>query len=540
MTISKMFQQRISSRAAPLDAAVSEPVEEKPENSLRHHHHPNFLSKNNDNINVDNYDDVDSDGGDRTAERKNNDRHIREVDPQLRWRDFGRNKTRSGPTDETTMAARRHYDDSFGEKECDDDRCIYPIEDNDQGTKECKEFVFGVLTNRMEADVASPTSVIPSLSPLWCPNEIDAAGKQQRGPTSTDSSHDTPFSVSLEEGWKGIMAASFGVASAAAASTAPPPSEASITTSARSSGDDESQATAIGRGNLAPCAASSALSEIWSFASNGAWVPVLCDDENATGGASPSPSPSPSSRNNHSPVYAALVLDSMLGPETDDDKEKLSGKEDDSLLWTWVGGDRGNDERSGVVPSPPPPTREIVFDVSWNDTVVVDDDDEDSPSPSPHDDGDEIPTIWGGDNNTNNNDDDEATDGHSLSLMAGSTYSRVFGLDYIDSNRSRSYDEELEENEDDWCIERPIRIEIPFGDGSTGTTRGNVNSNSNNTAVLARVGGISEQEREIQDIAATEFDRRKCIWITAALVIGFLFLVLMFAALFYAIEAANV
>ena len=531
-----MFQRGISSsRAAPLDVTVFEPVEEKPENSICRHHHnpPNFLSKNDDTSNIDeyeydyDYDDIDSDSGGKTPERKKNCHHAREVDPQLRWRDFDRNTTSSaGTPDGTTMEAHRHYDDSLGEQECDGNCYIPYIEGKEQRTKECKDDYFDFSRDGMEADVASPTSVIPSLSASWCSNETDA-GKQPRRPTSTDASHNAPLSVSLEEGWKGIMAASFGVdaaaaaAAAAAASTVPPPSEASITTSARSSGDDESQLAAMGRNDFAQSATSSASGEIWSIASDGAWVPVLGDDENVTsGGTSPS-----SSRNNHNPVYAALVLDSMLEPETncDDDTEKLSRKDDDSLLWTLIGGDRYNDDRSRVVPSPPPPTREIAFDISWNDTVVTDDDDVDSPSLLPLDDGDGIPTM----------------DGHSSSLMAASTYSRDFGIDYIDSNRSISYDEEMEENEDDWFIERPIRSEIPFGDGSTGTG-GNSNSNSNDTAVLNRVDGVSEWERGSPDIAATEFDVERCIWISMVMVIGFLFLVFMFAALFYAIEVTKV
>jgi hypothetical protein len=413
------------------------------------------------------------------------------------------------------MEARRHYDDAMGEN-------IPCIEGKEEGTKECKELCFDFSTDGMEADVASPTSVIPSLSPSWCPNETDA-GTQPQWRTSTDASHNAPISVSLEEGWKGVMAAGFGVDAAAAASTVPPPSEASTTTSARSSGDEENQWNAMGRNGFAPSGASSTSGEIGSIASYGAWVPVLGDDENASGGgASPS-----SSKNNHGPMYAALVLDSMLGPETDcdDDAENISRKEDDSLLWTWVEGDRYNDEKSRVTPSPPPPpTLEIVFDVSWNDTVLVGDDDDhdhddddavDSPSLLPLDDGDEIPRM----------------DGQSSSVMAASTYSRVFG------NRSRSCDEEMEEDKDDWCIKIPIQSEIPFGDGSTGT--GGSNNNSNDTAVT-RVDGVSEWERESSEIAATEFDGERCIWITVVMMIGFLFLVFMFAALFYAIEITKV
>ncbi len=211
-------------------------------------------------------------------------------------------------------------------------------------------------------------------------------------------------SISLDEGWKGSMVTVLDE-----------------TESRQSSCDD-----AVVAQNM---------SSSRSFPSVDAWVWVLSDDDEHS---------STSTLKNRNPKAPACATLSILGLDTESEK--------DSLLWTWIGGDNIDsvDKRDDI-----PPTQEIAFDLgSWEDTEHKRSDygEDSTVSVSPLK---EKVTPESGNDPTDN-------DVPSLSLFAACTYSRVFGLDYLDNHLNS--DESDTEEYMDWSMDAsPMRSTIPFG-----------------------------------------------------------------------------
>jgi hypothetical protein len=530
--ISKMVQLDTSSSD---DGAVSFDVPD-----ARHESHSEG-SSNNGNIDGDS---DNSDGGNGTPERnKKTSRHGKDSDPRLSWRDFGREQTGSAPNYGTMAATGQHpCDVALGRK----------LDNKDE-----RSFQANVVEEKAR-EKDSSRDVQASISPART-----AESGFGSNPNRTEDLDPAPFTVSLEEGWKGIMAASFGTPatfwSGTSAATTTDDDQSSQTTSdernrsflslAKSSGGasttfDDGRNQSFPSMARSSCEASSSSTTsggemmIRSFASDTA---VLREDGN-----------------NHPLVYASLVMESMLGPETTDaDAGGETHKEKEDLLpWTWANGDNHLRDIGS------PPTEEIIFDTSWKDTEAGgdgDDDDEFASFPTPFDDVDPTPawTPSGGDN------DGKTPDGQSLSLMAASTYSRVFGLDYNGSGKNNNSLQR--EGKDKLCIGRPSRSEIPYGDrdngNGDGTRSGNESDddddNVDTTAeatlhALAVPGGREGQSSSSSAAAAADTTRStesgsvgvdvnvKCftkwLWIANGLAIMGLFLVFVVVALYYAIE----
>jgi len=136
-------------------------------------------------------------------------------------------------------------------------------------------------------------------------------------------------------------------------------------------------------------------------------------------------------------------MDSILGADTEDFEPK-----EDALEWTWV----GNDTKGGV-DSPPPPTQEIAFDAAGKD------EEERLPSSTDTD------NVAGTDKRkpTRNDDNKQALDERTLSIMAASTYSKIFGIDYnFGSDPSGESDDE--DDYDDWFLRNQS---VGNGDGDS-------------------------------------------------------------------------
>ena len=320
--------------------------------------------------------------------------HGKDEDPRLLWRDFGGDI--NGPSTGVTN------NDS-----------------NDSSTNEEEEIVFCHNDDEIETNKPEKESTSGAFDEIQNQSEVGTVPKSSSNLSLKNSS----VSISLDEGWKGII----------------------VTVLDESETETESRQTSCDDGVTLN------MSSGRSFPSVDAWVSVLSDDEHSSASTV-------KSRNPKTPVYAALVLDSMLG--SDGETEKNNGnteKENDSLLWTWIGGDNNDsvDKRDNI-----PPTQEIAFDLgSWEDTEHKrTDDGEDSSvsASSPFDEEKETPESG--------NDLTDYNDVPSLSLFAASTYSRVFGLDYLDNYRNS--DESDTEEYIDWSVDAllsPMRSTIPFG-----------------------------------------------------------------------------
>ena len=500
----------------------------------------------------------------RTSVGKINAHHEKDHDPFLLWRDFGGDNTNINAK---TRRSRQNESSFYGEEDEEEgmdwnyhsDHSNH-FHEKQTGTKECKDDNSSGYPSD-EKDIGSNEKNCSFSYWKDIGEQVAAENTKQNGPTTTNTSTATTTTTAtssspnrnptvpifLEKGWKGVAVASF----VASCGTSTPTSRSSMVL-------DETSESASSKSDNYPLAAPSIASETRSFPSDGAWVLGSDnDDDNDDDDVDMIHGQSPSWRNrygrNKNPVYAALVLDSMLRPESGNEVENYNvKKEEDSLMWTWAGGDKTDEFRysrsSSTIPKLPPPplpplpTQEIAFDVSWEDALEdekedtnkgnFDSDDEDDGRfsvPSFGEEYDEMPTFENDPTNNTHDDNTTAQDGRSLSLLAACTYSMVFGLDYFEDGHknSRSNDDEEEndgeEEKDDWCvIEPPIRSVIPNGD-SIGTSVSKSDSNSN-----------SENDSSVEEKRS-----KRCLWITIALGI-FLFSVITFVVFFFAIETIHV
>ena len=139
--------------------------------------------------------------------------------------------------------------------------------------------------------------------------------------------------------------------------------------------------------------------------------------------------------------------------------------------------------------------------------------------------------------NGDDHDDDVTPDGPSLSLFAACTYSRVFGLDYLDDCCHESRSDEDEDDEvtyySDWCIvpTAPIRSTVPYGDFDTLEVR---STGNNNNVEETSVGHCSASDNGMG--ATTSCSNKHWIWLNI-LIMGLLLLfVLAFVVFYFAME----
>ena len=431
----------------------------------------------------------DDDDSDPSA-RKGNTRHEKDDDRSLLWRDFD-GSSNSSPYSVSNENTKANPNDT--------------IDSEEESTSSCP---FDEITN---VDI----DLIPGLGP----SDTDTT------PIRSNISRNPSVSVSLEEGWKGIMVASFGA-----------PAIPSGTSTATSRSYDDAESRKSGTSDCFPISIASAAGR--SFPSVDARVPILSDDEEHS-------EEDINNRNSKTAPYAALFLDSMLGSDVENEKNNTDGKEEDSLLWTWIGGD--NKENPNETADPP--TEEIVFQVgSWEDSTKSDADN--NVKSSDDDDNDDKSGVSESpfDENENENENENDSDLPSLSLLAASTYSRVFGIDYLegchDSGSNNTDDDEERSGEEeyiDWSVQGgPMRSTstIPYGttEVTSDTTQSDDNSNTGpeSTTGASSGSGLDDSDNDNDNDNDNNSDWKcleRWLWITfcMGIVLVFALIVVVFS-----------
>ncbi len=427
-----------------------------------HHNHSNSLQGSDRS--------KDDDDSDPPSNRKRNSCHEKDDDPGLLWRDFG------GSNSSLTGARHANSSDSLPNNKTK----IHPEETIEFEEKSLSSSPFDEI-NDVNIDL------IPNLGP----SDTDTT------PIRSNISHTRSVSVSLEKGWKGIMVASFGA----------PAIPSGTSTATSRSFDTESHKS--GTSDSFPISVASTAGR--SFPSVDARVPVLSDDEQ---------SEEYRNQNFKAAPYAAFVLDSMLGSGGEYEKNNSDRKEEDSLLWTWIGGRNAeNPQEIGD-----PPTEEIFFQAgSWEDSTMCDADKAKS-SNEENDNSSISETPF--DENENEN------DLPSLSLFAASTYSRIFGIDYLEAcSDSRADDEERSDEEEyiDWYVEEaPVRSTIPYGTEVTSdTSQSDGNSDARSPSMTAASSDSGSDDIDDRDWKCLE----RWLWITFCfgIVLVFALIVVVFS-----------
>jgi len=416
----------------------------------------------------------------------------------------------------------------------------------------------------------SPTCVMqvpqPASSKNTSQNRKGAANSEstsprKRWPVRSDAAHpNPPFLVFLEGGWRGLMAGRNPDSGTDGDTTNP-----SSAQSYSESEDNETYTTERSHGSgLAPgSAAASQGTGMRTFSSDVARVPAFSDDDDDEDYLETYPS-SMDRR-----LYAATqAMDRMLGPDTDSDTE---GNKPKAVA---IGGCRNSD-----IPAPPPPTREIIVPTAscWNNTnnneaqpaaadTVVDDgtgkgesvlsessetiqSGSGSVTQPPNRGHDEenidallFPPNLGEEARENNksNDDNErdttqlslVSDGikQSLSMLAASTYARIFGQadDEINSNDDGSISSKSNNNAKDNSgsnINNNSRIriqsEIPHGNEISN------NSTAERSHAVAAAGSSSGDASEKGQGCEMVTVSHKCFGISLLLLTVFILMLVL-------------